>query len=244
MKSIDPILPTEYVINNDITDLDLSDKFVAYSCGSCWKMIKLSQMIDYVLLYDKYTTDTDKWDITLVVCPITLYSCTFVGQCKYVKYNDNVMILENNNKEFEIIDDTKNRYELFIGNLASIMILFPDIKYITIKKDPPTQLSNIKYYESQLDFYNNKIKELDIHPKTLVYLIAYRSKHTGNIKKYIILGVDISKETISGYNIRNSKFLEYLMKIKNKITERNGYIVPSLYYCAKLFFPDAKYIYL
>jgi hypothetical protein len=218
----------EYEISNNFKDLELSDKVVAYSCGFMWKIIKLDTMKNRIILHDKYVNNTDSIDITLVLCPISLYSCTFTGILKYIEHRNDIMILEDKDEQFEIIDDSRNKYEVFIGNLSSIILLFPDAKSINIK-------NNINL--------NIKIPVSEPNSKTLVYLIAYKSKHQKDkIKKYIIIGNDVNKNSESGYDLRKSKLIEYLISVRDKITERNGYIVPILLDYAKIYFPSSKYI--
>lgn len=232
MNPLTPLTSENYS-NGNINDLNLDDKIVAYSCGSnCWKMIKLSTMLNHGLLYDIYTSENESWDITVIVCPKTLYSCVFNGKCKYIEYKDNIMILENNENTFEIITDEINKYQVYIGYVSSLLLLYPDIMYITLSEN----------YTYKYKIHNEKLPQNIINPYTLVYLISYKSKHTGKHKKYIIIGHDADEKDITGYDLRKSKFIEYLMTIKKKVRERNGYIVPILFHYAQQFYPNSKYI--
>jgi len=83
-----------------------------------------------------------------------------------------------------------------------------------------------------------------IHPKTLVYVIAYKSSQTNKFKNTIIVGVDANFQNISGFDVNESKFQKYFENNKEKINEKFGYIFPTCWFATRIFLKDSPIIFL
>ena len=103
------------------------------------------------------------------------------------------------------------------------------------------------YLNTKLPFsisiYENDKKKL-IHPKTLVYVIAYKSSQTNKFKKTIIVGADANLQKISGFDIIEARFKKYFENNKEKINEKFGYIFPTFWFATRIFLKDSPIIFL
>jgi len=231
---------TDYEFSNSV-NLKLSDHVVIYNINDQWKVIPLNLLLTYPIIHGKQTIDDELMDISIVLCPRTLRCVIFKGLYVFEKYDDNIMLLKKN-KEIISIDSHIIDFRLStnITTLKNALLIAPDAEYLISKKkiDP---IINLDYYHNNLDINGKKLDGL-IHPKTLVYVIQYTS--LGNNKVSIVLGKDISKEDVSGYNFKTSGFYDYLEKYRSKIINREGYIMPMLWYMAKDIYYDAKIVYV
>jgi hypothetical protein len=127
--------------------------------------------------------------------------------------------------------------------LRNAMIYAPDAIFMKCKKKL-NQIIHSDYYFNNNDIYDKKIKSVYIHPKTLVYLVKYKSKSkTKKKSKYVILvGDDINNLIPTGYDLNQSKLNNHLVKYGEKIINKNGYIMPILWYMAIMLYPNAKII--
>ena len=112
--------------------------------------------------------------------------------------------------------------------LKNALMLVPDLLILQTNKSVYPVI-NKKYYTNKLDTSDNKIKS-SIHPKTLVYIIKYKSLKSNKSKKLILIGKDASKNNVSGYDLYKSGIMDYLDKYKYKIMENSGYIYPILWF--------------
>ena len=225
----------KYTQNHTLT-INLSDQIVLFNLDNVWKVIPLIVSLSYPIIYDT----CDKNIVSIVVCPISLRCSVFKAKYVFEKYHDGIMILKNvDTMEHEpitqklIIDDkilfnNSKRYEIKIMTLKNALMLVPDLLILQTNKSIKP-LINIKYYSNKYDIENNKIKS-KIHPKTLVYVIKYKSAKTNKNKKIILIGLDVSKNIVSGYDLHKSGIMNYLEKYKYKILENTGYIYPILWF--------------
>jgi hypothetical protein len=234
-------------------DLQLSDNIVLYNSGNQWKIILLSICLSYPIIYEKYVFNNDKYDVTIIVCPVTLRSVMFKGKFKFDKYEHFRMILKDDddllpidmNKKINnkfIIQDNK-RIEVKIMTLRNAIIYAPDAIYMNCNKkiDP---IINISYYSNNMDINNNLLETGFIHPKTLVYIANFNSKTTQEEKYVILLGNDSNKDFVTGYDVVLSKLNNHLIKYRSKIIDKDGYILPMLWYIAKIVYKKFKIVYL
>jgi len=226
----------EYEVNNgEDSPLNLTNKVVLYTDGDLWKIVPLSIMKKYPILYDCFHESGEGiYPITLVVCPISLITIVLKGLYTFEKYND-VIILRSDSITFPINNIPKNikRLEAKILTLKNAITLVRDISYIILKKQPTKKTEKLKSY-----YKDNP------YDKSLVYVISYKSFKTKNDKYSIIIGKNINKDTITGYDISKSGVLEYLTKNQQKIINKEGYSFPCLLYMAFKLFPNSRIVYL
>ena len=249
---------TEYDYEqNHKTKIKLSDQIVIYNIGNQWKVIPLLLLLSYPIIYDEYIENDIPKIVTVALCPITLKSSVFMGKYKFQSYYESVMILEEIGTDKiipitsgitindKLIVNTNKRFEIKIMTLKNAIMIAPDMVFIqTNKKIQP--IIDLKYYNNKKSIEYNKLDDLDLlfHPKTLTYVIQYKSYKTGEDKTSILIGNDASKDEVGGYDLKKSKLFEYLNKYKQKLLNREGYIYPCLWYIAKDEYDGAKVIYV
>ena len=245
----------EFSVDSD-DSLTLTDHILLYNTGNTWKVIPILIALSYPIIYDKYSINDETYDITLVLCPVTLRCTMFKGIFEFITYQNYRMILKEKNDPNENlipidlgikidkkhILQTNRRSEVKISTLRSALVISPDpIFMITNKTIIP--VINIDYYSNNIDINGNILDGL-IHPKTLVYVIQYKSYSTGDEKISIVLGKDITKNEITGYDAKQSEIYDYLEKYKQKIINREGYIMPMLWYLAKDIYKSSRVVYI
>jgi hypothetical protein len=221
----------------------LYDSVIIYNVNDQWKVIKLDYVKANPILHDN--------DYTIVLCPLTLRCSVFKGIYEFYKYNNYQMLLKNksNNKiisldgndPVSLSDDNEIiRYNIIITIYrCSMMITQDPIFHIDNYSDNMRFIIPIELYYSNIDnliLYN-------IHPKTLVYVLQYKTFKNKKLKISVILGKNIS-DKLSGYDYKKSGILEYLIKIQEKIINKKGFVMPMLWYLVKDIYTNAKIIYL
>lgn len=248
----------DYKFSPDSGSLKLADQVISYNSGDIWKIIPLLIMLSYPIIYDKYSFNNESYDITIILCPLTLRCIIFKGLFEYETYQEHKMVLQEKNTENLIpidlgikIDEKyvihpNKRTEVKISTLRSILVITPDPIYLELKynlKKKIIPLIDISYYSNYKDINGNELNVL-IHPKTLVYVIQYKSFTTNKEKTTIVLGRNITKNKVTGYNTQKSGIFEYLEKHKQKIINKSGFIMPMLWYLAKDAYMNAKVVYI
>jgi hypothetical protein len=144
-----------------------------------------------------------------------------------------------------IIQDNK-RIEIKIMTLRNAIIYAPDGVFIKCNKKI-SPVIKMPYYSNNKDISGNILEHGFIHPKTLVYIASFSSqkiKDEKEEKNIILLGNDSSKEIPSGYDIIKSKLNDHLIKYSSKIIKKDGYIMPILWYIAKIIYKKNKIVFL
>ena len=213
------------------SSLKLSDKILIYNSGDAWKIIPLNVLLSYPIIYDEFVQENEKYDISIILCPVTLRCTIFKGIFECESYDNIRMILREKNTEsiipidFGIKIDKKyliqsnKRLETMIMTLKSGLMIAPDAQTMIYKKTLSFILPKT-YYENTKDINNNELDGL-IHPKTLVYIIQYKSYTSDDDKYSIILGKDAAKDAVTGYDSKKSGITEYLSIHRQKIINKN-----------------------
>jgi hypothetical protein len=220
--------------------IKLSTILLVYFNGNNFIGVPIEIFQKYLVIWDKY----NDVDISVILCPFSLVSCIYdnhISPSNYIK--NNILVYQNNNNELldilngKIIepgtknmeDDDIKRYSVKIGNYRSIMSLYPDLKILSLKKDQKDTLHNIINFKEYLN--NDKIiyklsKKYDVihHPKTLVYLIQYKSSDN-KIKNTII----VSKGDNS-FNLIENKVNKYFENYEQQIIDKKSFIIPMLWF--------------
>jgi hypothetical protein len=235
---------------NSEKKLNLTDQIVIYNSGDIWKIVPLIFFLTYPIIYDKYSYEDEQYDITIVICPVSLTGIVLKGIFtfhSYVKYD---MVLQENDKDniISLNDPYKINNDLFlklnwrseikIMTFRNSLILYPDAYHFKskLKIDP---IINLTYYNNNDNDNNNS----QYHSKTLVYIIKYKSIWKNDtFKTSILLGHNINKNKVTGYDIKKSHLFTYLLKNKARIINKKGYIFPMLLYIAEYKFPNAEII--
>jgi len=248
---------TDYVFTSGVCDkLKLSDKVLLYNTGDLWKIVPLSLALSYPIIYDKYSMDETEYDITITICPITLRATMFNGLFEFETYDHYRMVLKEINNPLDpnilmpidiglkidkkYMIQSNKRTEVKIATLRSIIGLAPDALFMSSDKKI-NQVISMDYYSNLLDASGNTLEGL-IHPKTLIYVMHYKSHNTDKDKISLILGKDISQYDVTGYDARKSKIFDYLEKQQKKTINREGFIMPMLWYLAKDIYKTSKVV--
>lgn len=243
------------ITNGEDLNLNLIDNMVIYNNGVSWRIIPLNIMLRYSILYDYYYIENKKYLVSLIVCPISLRSVLLKGKFVFKQYNETQLILQESethnilpidlNSKIDdnfIVSKTK-RSEVKILTLKNALLLIRDFIYISVNKNKIKKHMHKIYYSNLLDNNNNKIIS-EFHPKTLVYVVHYKSFKTKKDKYSIIIGKDISKTKVTGYDILKSGVSDYLNNYQQKIINREGYTYPCLLYVALNEYKTSRIIYL
>ena len=247
---------TDFEYSSDTDKIKLSNKIVLFNNNQYYCAIPLSYCLTYPIIYDKFTTVNNKIiDVSIVVCPLTLHAIILEGLYEFVTYENDVFILRDVNDINSVVPININlklqsnnfiqnikRFEIKILTLKSAILYVPDMLFLTTNK-PIEYIINLDYYTDTLDIDNKEIDSL-IHPKSLVYVIHYKSFNDDVEKNSILLCKDINENEFSGYDTKKSKLFDYIDKYQNKIIEREGFLIPVFWYYAKNIYPDAKIIYI
>lgn len=235
--------------------LKLSDNVILYTTGEGkWKIISLDIMLRYSIIYDIFQDEEENknYDCSIIVCPISLQAVMLIGLFTIQTYINNVMILAEKEtnalipinvglkiSESNIIIKSR-RIDIKIMRLRDAIIFAPDACFGYTDDKLDDFIINVDYYSDKLDIEGHKLDGL-IHPKTLTYIIQYKSSK-GREKNVILLGKDSNKDIVTGYNMKNSEISKYLGKYRDKIINREGYLMPILWYIAKSLYINAKVI--
>jgi len=234
----------------------LSDKVLVYCVADVWKIVAFNISISYPIIYDKFIDNDKSYDMTIVLCPITLQSVILKGKFKFKTYEKLTMILEDDEGSMLPIDmgykidkkyiiRTNKRTDIKIMTLKTAITGYAmDCLYVKTNPDIVCDpVINISYYSNNLDYLNKNLEDALIHPKTLAYVIYFKS-HEMKDKISIVLGKDTDKYIISGYDFKKSKIMHYLYKYQKKIINKYGFVMQMLWCCAKELYPEAKIIYI
>lgn len=204
----------------------LSDIMISYNDGIKWKIIPLSLMNIYPIIYDEYNEPNEqKRPISIYVCPYTLFSCVYFG--KYTIYeqsqNNNLNIVDTENDIY--INPILNKtYSLTTNELLNKYIKKGEVKIITLK--------NVLYLYPDCLFVNtSKIPLLDgivskdyLQNKQIIYIIEYKSKnHNHDEYKYTVI-----KPKSNNFDIVKNGFESYFHKMVEQIRIKGGMIYPCL----------------
>ncbi len=247
---------SEYKYMLELDDILLSDNVILFNILDEWKIIPLNICLSYPIIYDEYEDENEKFDISIIVCPLTLKVSIFKGKFIFDVYQDSKMyIREFDRKESEnmmalengyIIDDKyyikKNkRIEVKILTLKNALLISPDVKYLKTDKKIKYIIDE-EYYNNYNDIDNKKIKSYLIHPKTLVYVLRYKNEKKQKIN--IIVGKNANNENITGYDINESGLIKYLADEQYKIINKKGYMTPILWMYVEKEYENPNIIYI
>jgi hypothetical protein len=87
-----------------------------------------------------------------------------------------------------------------------------------------------------LGYYSNKLTYdgfsiyTKFHPKTLVYMVQYYSHSTKSYRYIAIVGMDIKKDDVTGYNYKYSGFWDFLIQHSMEFMKKRAYIYPIFWF--------------
>lgn len=254
-----------------LKNIKLDTKMLLYYNGIEFIAIPLNLFQTYQVIWDKYN-DYDpsnhklvtQYDISIILCPFSLISCVIQGKISISKYiENNVLIMQNENGDLinissgNVVTETSNifgeeeikpkRWETKLASFRSVMSLYPDCKFLV--QISSNNLKPIIKFDTYLSNdhvkFNLKSKSSElIHPKTLVYVIQYKSQQMlpTDTKYSIVIGSDSSKKEAAGFNLSQNQINKYFEESEQKIIEKNGFVIPTLWFVCGSLYPNAKII--
>lgn len=203
-------------------NIKLDDIVIAYFDGIKWKIVPLIIMLQFSILHDIYNEQdgTTKLQISIYVCPNTLFSCVYFGKFElYDKKHCNNVAIINNENNYVLTPITNQMYSTITNKQINNFIRKGEVKILTYK--------NIMYLFPDSLFMNideikQKINEHSINKGKLIYVIEYKSKSNFKYKYTIIIPKHDS------YDIIKNGFGKYYHTMINSIRTKGGIIYPCL----------------
>lgn len=209
------ILSKLVLLNNPSADSSLSDIVMLYNNGKIWICLPLKIMQMYPIIHDTYfDSSLGKCDITIYVCPYTLFSCVYFG--KYISYDktfNNNLVLKNDNNV--LIPITNQIYSIDTGNITDKYIRKGEVRVMSLKNAimayPDCQFISIPSIK--------KINPINENIDTnIIYIIEYKSRANYDYKYTILM------PTKKSFDIQENGFQNYFNKMIEKIREKRGII--------------------
>lgn len=240
------ILKNPEFTNNSTKLTKLSDPVILYNDGKNWKIVPLAIMLMYPLIHDLYyETSKNKKDIainvTIYVCPYTLFSAVYFDEFipNNQVYNNNMTLLDLHDNDQLFIPIIDKAYSISMGNITNKYIrrnevrlmtlrnaisMYPDCVFLDVNKinklDLVSNISNNKIEYPPFTFNN------EYPPKTLVYIIEYKSKKINDYKYSII----IPKTSSNKFDITKNGFNTYFHSMIEKIRNKGGIIYTCFWF--------------
>lgn len=258
----DRILKNPKFVNNSNINTKLSENVIVYNNGREWKVIAYDIIVMYPIIHDIYFSNIKgesgitAQPITVVVCPYTLYSAVYFGE--YISnnkiYNNNIVLADINedgqilipilNNVYDVtadkpLDKIIRKNEVKIMTLRNAISNYPDCLFINAKKihkfDP---IVPHDYLQSNHIYYGSPLFSKKMHPKTLIYIIEYKSsqEYEHSLKNTVI----IPKK--NNLDIDNNGFGKYFDEMINDIRDKGGMIYNCLWFAWISTYPKSKII--
>ena len=234
-----------------IADLTLHDIVIVINYNGDWVIIPLTRLIYCPFLYFK--NENSKEQITLVMCLITLRCVLIYDEIKFDKYEDYNMKFKNSDgvvMDFDNISIGIKKSQCKIQSLRSALIEYGDVKYLHLDNliSKRKKFIGFNYYSNHNNkdgnkIDDNKIENIDCHPKTLLTVIQYINKDE-DVKTTLLVPKGANKSKPYGYEPKKNNVDAYLADMSEKLVEKKAYIMYVLAYTAKILYKDSKVIIL
>jgi hypothetical protein len=235
---------------------------VCFYNGVDWSIILLADMLAYPVLYFNFWSEKDEtmYENTLVVCPITIRSMIYKGKIKILDVIDNRLYLLNTDTGDEFFMDLPytghyddqgvekkiksqvKRHEVKILLLRDVFTSVLDPKYMIVNEKNRTIIYD-GYYSNRYTHLGFPI-HTTFHPKTIVYMVQYHSYKINAYRYTVIVGNDINKENVTGYNYKTSGIGEFMDQHKQMFIKKRAYIYPIFWFMVDVLYRDVKTIYI
>lgn len=253
----------DIIIKDTYKYFKISDKIVCFFNGHDWSLILLQDMLAYPVLYFDFWSEKENttYKNSLVVCPITMRSMIYKGKIKIQDVINDRLYLLNKDTGDEFFMDSPytgshdesgnekkikshvKRHEVKILTLRDSFMFLIDPKYIVVKESMKKHQS-ILYEGYYINRYTHDGLSIHtaFHPKTIVYMIQYYSPSTKNYRYTAIVGKDINRDSITGYNYKTSGLWTFINKHMKNFTEKKAYVYPVFWFMIDKLYTDVKMI--
>lgn len=227
--------------------IKLDDPIFVYNDGLKSKIISIDIPRYYPVIHDKYYhTDDIATDISVIICPYTLFAVVLEGIWHPTdeKYNENIIIEKNQIKYIPIKDqfseDMKNikKYEIRLMTHKNALMEYHDSYYLNISVDIKPLISEDYYYNNNIpskSLHNDNNAESEYITKELIYIIEYKS-NDGTYKKTVII------PKYNSFDIVKNGLNDYVLKYEEKLKEKVSYIMQCYSFAWIDQFKDSKII--
>jgi hypothetical protein len=222
----------------------IHDTFIVWKIEDRTYLIKHRYMKQYPILYKEEDIDGVKTMTSLVHNPITLSTVVYQGRIEILDVDKDTgeYILSINKHKFctGMLHATINGkdkidlklHECKIMTLRNVYTLEPDPIYVNITEKHTKQIMDKQYYRNTIDFNGNAIYGGKYHPKTLVYIIKYKS-HSGKFKTTILVGNRATMVKNTGIYYHRQNFSEYISVYFDKLQKKSSFMFPMYWYIVK-----------
>jgi hypothetical protein len=219
-------------------------------------------MLAHPVLYFDFWSEKDNviYKNSLLVCPITMRAMIYKGRIKILDILNDKLYLLNTDTNDEFFMDSPytghydeqgrekkikshvNRHEVKILTLRDAFTFLIDPKYMVVteemKKKP---IIHEGYYINRYTYDGLPIYTA-FHPKTIVYMVQYYSHNTKNYRYTVIVGKDINRDEITGYNYKASGLWAFINKHLKEFVEKRAYIYPVFWFMIDRLYSDVKMV--
>lgn len=248
------------ITKNPYKYFGVAENVVCFFNGIDWCCIPLTDMLAYPVLYYDFWYDKGQTMLenSLVVCPITMRSMIYKGKIKIIDIIDDRLFLLNTDTGDQFFMDLPytghfdeqgiekrikshvKRHEVKIMILRDIFSFSTDPSYI-IPNTKEHQLVYQDYYSNRLTYQGYGIYTT-LHPKTIVHIIQHYSHSSNGYKYTVIVGKDINKDTVTGYNHKLSGFSAYINQHKKELIRKKAFVYPIFWFMVERLYKTAKII--
>lgn len=248
------------IVRDIYKHFDINDKILCFFHGLGWYIVSLNDMLSYPVLYYKFWSQKYEtyYTNTLLVCPITMRTMIYKGKIKIIDVINDRLLLKNTDTKDEFFMDLPytghtdkfgkekkiksqvKKIEVKMFLLRDAFRFINDPKYIIIKQSKKPLISE-KYYNNRLTYLGYPIYTT-FHPKTIVYMVQYYSFSDKKYKYLCIVGKNINKDKVTGYNYKESGIANYLNENKSKLIKIKAYIYPIFWYMVDVLYKNVKFI--
>jgi hypothetical protein len=258
-----PSFSTQTKLRNFIS---LQDNIFLYNDGRIWKIIPLSVAQKFPIIHDHYFEKINDQNqvgrtfaMTISICPFTLFATALFGEFIPIDkvYNNNIVLTNKNNEDQILVpiinnlysketgtisDELTRKLEVRFMTLKNAITKYPDCEFIDQEISHPNSLVDSHYLKNDQIIYPAKNFSDKYHPKTIIYVIEYKSKKTGEYKYSLLVSKDVKKIKANKADIDINGFEIYLDHMGNKIREKGGLIYPCFWFAWDGLFPQSKLI--
>jgi len=227
--------------------LNINDPVFLYNDGNTWKIVSLETITKCPIIHDTYYSNKNEtFNISIVICPYTLMSMVLFDkyyltdklyQTSIVIKNDNnyyiPILKETYDNEFNKIDKLIRKDEVRMMTLKNAMMEFPDCLFLNDTCDLKPLVEKDYYNTKDIIYPIDNISD-KFHPKSLVYIIEYKSTKKEKLECTIIIPKGTYKDKINSYDIEKNGFDKYFSKMIEKIREKSGLIYPILWFSVNI----------
>ena len=237
---------------------NLRDNVICFYNGLNWNAILLEDMLAYPILYFEFWHEKSQTTYinSLVVCPITMRMMLYKGIIEIIDIVKDRLYLKNLDTDDEFFMDLPytghydekgnvkkiksqtKRHEVRLLTLRDLFLVISDPKYIVLKNKEKKIIKD-DYYTNRYTYDNLPIYTM-FHPKTIVYMIQYYSKANNKYKYIVLIGKNISKTEVTGYNTKASGIFDYIKSNYDKLTNKRAYIYPIFWFMVDKIYNDVN----